>query len=152
MAKYDWEKLRRKFVTTSRKCTLKQFATDNNIPYGLLRDNASGWIEEKKTKQRQKSDKIIDKTINRQIESEVEMNIRHYDIGLKLLSLIERSSGIKEIIVSPKGISALASALEKTQKVQRIASGLDKNEGGSKSDIIKDFMEGVINGDGTTNQ
>lgn len=151
MAKYDWEKLRRKFVTTSRKYTLKQFAIDNQIPYGLLRDNAKGWLEEKRTKQRQKTDKIIDKTIDRQIESEVEMNLKHYGAGTKLLDLIDKACKVKEIACMPKAISSLATALEKAQKVQRIASGRDK-EGDGKADVISKFMEAVINGNDTSNQ
>ena len=144
MAKYDWEKLRRKFVTSSAKTSLKQFAVDNNIPYGLLRDNAKGWLKEKQTKQRQKTDKIINNTIDRQIESEVEMNLKHYNIATTLLSVLEKSAKIDEMYTSPKSINSLAKSLETIQKVQRIASGVEKDTG--KGDIINDFMEAVING------
>ena len=90
MAKYDWDALKRKFIT-SGKCTLKQFAEDNKIPYGLLRDNAKGWIKEKQTKNRQKTDKIIDKTIEKQIDVEVDWNIRQLQAGARVLEAIEKA-------------------------------------------------------------
>lgn len=145
MAKYDWDALKRKFIT-SGKCTLKQFAINNNIPYGLLRDNAKGWIKEKQTKSRQKTDKIIDETINKQIESEVEMNMRHYNLGGRLLDVISKTINLEELFESPKSINSIAKSLETIQKVQRIASGLEKGDNGAKGDVIKDFMEAVING------
>lgn len=145
MAKYDWDALKRKFIT-SGKCTLKQFAIDNNIPYGLLRDNAKGWIKEKQTKSRQKTDKIIDETINKQIESEVAMNMRHYNLGGRLLDVISKTINLEELFESPKSINSIAKSLETIQKVQRIASGLEKGDNGAKGDVIKDFMEAVING------
>lgn len=145
MAKYDWDALKRKFIT-SGKCTLKQFAIDNNIPYGLLRDNAKGWIKEKQTKSRQKTDKIIDETINKQIESEVAMNMRHYNLGGRLLDVISKTINLEELFESPKSINSIAKSLETIQKVQRIASGLEKGDNGAKDDVIKDFMEAVING------
>lgn len=151
MAKYDWEKLKRKFITTSPKCTLKQFAIDNGIPYRTLRERAVGWVKERRARHQQKTGEIIDKTIDRQIESEVEMNLKHYDAGTKLLDLIDKACKVKEIACMPKAISSLATALEKAQKVQRIASGRDK-EGDGKADVISKFMEAVINGNDTSNQ
>ncbi len=144
MAKYDWEKLRQKFVTTGAKCSLKQFAIDNKVPYGLLRQNAKGWTTQKRTKTEQKTNKVIEKTIDRQIDSEVEMNLRHYEISRKLLDSVEKSAGTKELYLMPKSINSLAKSLETLQKVQRIASGLDKSD--NKGDVIQNFMEAVING------
>lgn len=145
MAKYDWEKLRQKFVTTNTKCSLKQFAKDNNIPYGLLRQNAVGWCKERRTKNEQKTNKIIDKTIDKQIESDVEMNLRHYNLAGKLLAVIEKSIDMEGLFVSPKSINSIAKSLETTQKVQRIASGVENKDGGGNGDLIKDFMEAVVN-------
>lgn len=145
MAKYDWDKLKQKFITSPKKQSLKQFAIANNIPYGLLRQNSVGWLNEKRTKDEQKTNKIIDKTIERQIESDVEMNLRHYTLGSKLLDVVEKSVELKELFVSPKSINSLAKTIETLQKVQRIASGVD-SDNSNKGDVIKDFVEAVTNG------
>jgi len=163
MAKYDWEKLRREFLTTSSKCTLQQFAIDKNIPYGLLRNNAKGWIKEKMTKSRQKNDKIIDQTIDKQIAHEVDINTRHLKISNDLLNAIELCTTIEALktievkdgkpfklkFPSIGRIKELSNSLEKLQKIQRIATGQDNGKG--DENIIKDFMEAVINGHEETN-
>lgn len=145
MAKYDWDKLKQKFITSPKKQSLKQFAIANNIPYGLLRQSSSGWLDERRTKHEQKTNKVIDKTIDRQIESDVEMNLRHYNLGSKLLSIVEKSVEMKDLLYSPKSINSLAKTIETLQKVQRIASGVD-SDSSNKGDVIKDFVEAVTNG------
>lgn len=143
MAKYDWEKLKRKFVTTSSKCTLKQFAIDNNLPYGLLRQKAKGWNESKRTNEEQKTNRIITKTIEKEIDREVDCNTRHYEIYEKLLESIDNFLG-KDKLLMPKVIKELADAMKTIQQGQRLASGLDKENKGGSENVIKDFMEAVI--------
>lgn len=132
-------------MTTNSKCTLKQFAIDNGIPYRTIRERAVGWTKERQARHQQKTSKIIDETISKQIDSEVEMNLRHYDIARKLLDVVEKSVSLNELMVSPKSINSLAKSIETIQKVQRIASGLEKSDT-AKGDLVKDFMEAVING------
>ena len=163
MAKYDWEKIKQDYMTTDAKCTLKQFALDRNIPYNLLRQKATGWRKNKQTKNEQKTNKIIDKTIEKQIEHEVDINTRHLKISNDLLNAIELCTTIEALktievkdgkpfklkFPSIGRIKELSNSLEKLQKIQRIATGQDNGKG--NENIIKDFMEAVINGHEETN-
>lgn len=163
MAKYDWEKIKQEYMTTGAKCTLKQFALDKNIPYNLLRQKATGWRTKKRTKDEQKTNKIIDKTIEKQIEHEVDINTRHLKISNDLLNAIELCTTIEALktievkdgkpfklkFPSIGRIKELSNSLEKLQKIQRIATGQDNGKG--DENIIKDFMEAVINGHEETN-
>lgn len=163
MAKYDWEKIKQEYMTTDAKCTLKQFALDKNIPYDFLREKAIGWRKEKHTRNTQKTNKIIDKTIEKQIEHEVDINTRHLKISNDLLNAIELCTTIEALktievkdgkpfklkFPSIGRIKELSNSLEKLQKIQRIATGQDNGKG--DENIIKDFMEAVINGHEETN-
>lgn len=63
--KCDWESLRIDFITGDYK-SLKDFADSKGIPYkSHFRERASGWIDEKQTKDRQTADKIISETIQK---------------------------------------------------------------------------------------
>lgn len=142
MAKYDWDRLKRIYLT-SKKCTLKQFAIDNNLPYGLLRQKARGWNESKRTNDEQKTNRIVTKTIEKEIDREVDCNTRHYEIYEKLLESIDNFLG-KDKLLIPKTIKELADAMKTIQQGQRLASGLDKENKGGSENVIKDFMEAVI--------
>ena len=60
------------------------------------------------------------------------------------MEVIEKSVKVDELYISPKSINSLAKSIETIQKVQRIASGVEKDD--TKGDIIKNFMEAVTNG------
>ena len=150
---YNWKSLKKEFITKSngnKKYTLKQFAEEKGINYKTLRENAKGWVEERRTIQGQKTDKIIEKTIERQIETEVQMNIRHYGMANKLLSTMDKTLDIESIIKSPKSLNTLAKALKTLQEVQRVATDVDKQNGSSVG-VIDDFIKAVIDTDGTSN-
>jgi len=163
MAKYDWEKIKQEYMTTDAKCTLKQFALDRNIPYNLLRQKATGWRKSKQAKNEQKTNKIIDKTIEKQIEHEVDINTRHLKVSGDLLNAIELCASVEALktielkdgatvmlkFPSIGRIKDLSNSLEKIQRIQRIATGQDTGKG--DENIIKDFMEAVINGHEETN-
>lgn len=144
--KYDWISLKRKFITKrqgNKNYTLKQFAEDEKINYKTLRERASGWIEERETKHRQATDRIIEKTLERQIENEVDMNLRHYELAGKLLSIMEKTLDFSSLSKSPKSINTLAKALKTTQDIQRTASGIDKDKAGGDGGIIQEFIKAV---------
>jgi len=150
-------------MTTDAKCTLKQFALDRNIPYNLLRQKATGWRKSKQAKNEQKTNKIIDKTIEKQIEHEVDINTRHLKVSGDLLNAIELCASVEALktielkdgatvmlkFPSIGRIKDLSNSLEKIQRIQRIATGQDTGKG--DENIIKDFMEAVINGHEETN-
>ncbi len=148
--KYDWVSLKRKFITRSKgdkKYSLKKFAEDEKINYSTLRENAKGWVEERATKQLQKSYKLTEKILEQQIESELNINKCHYYLANQLLGAMDKSLSTKGG-KSAKTINTLAKALKTLQEVQRTAGGLGKQEN-SNNDVIEDFIKAVM--DGTNN-
>lgn len=135
MAKYNWQRLRQKYVCGDYK-SLKEFAEREGVEYKTLRCNATGWRTDRETKSRQKTDEIIEKTIAKQIENDVLANERHIAIWDKLLDIIEVSlsdeKAMKCFIGNDNMHSALksmAGVVDKAQKGQRLGYGLDKGEG-----------------------
>ena len=78
------------------------------------------------------------------------MNIRHYGMANKLLSTMDKTLDIENIIKSPKSLNTLAKALKTLQEVQRVATDADK-QSGSSAGVIDDFIKAVIDTDGTNN-
>ena len=139
---YDWKKLKRLFI--SGKCkTLREFAEAQGVPYGQLRRNATGWVEEKRTKTIQKEDKITEGILARQVEFEVDRNAAHLAFGdMLLMKLNAAVIGVKP---SDKNavyvLSTAATALEKIQKSQRLGEG--KRADQSLMQSLLAVMEGV---------
>ena len=143
---YNWKSLKKEFITKSngnKKYTLKQFAEEKNINYKTLRENAKGWVEERRTVQGQKTDKIIEKTIEKQIETETAMNLRHYTVANKLLEKMEKTLDVSGLERSPKSLNTLAKALKTLQEVQRTATDVDKPDNGANPSFIDDFIKAV---------
>lgn len=126
MAKYNWSKLKTKYITGGYK-SLKDFADKEGIPYNQLRKNSAGWVKEKGTKEEQKGYKITEKIIEKQIESEAQLNLKHYALWEMFVKKL--ASKAKNPLLEAKDIKALADVLEKAQKGQRLAAGLkDEND------------------------
>ena len=141
MAKYDWDKLKAKYVAGNYK-SVQEFAEKEGIIYNsALRSRVATWKNEKVTKTRQKTDKIIDKTIEKMAERESDRNARHISLYDKLLDKAEQViDGQLDIFVDMFGkvhkgevldsskIEAMVRVLEKAQKGHRLALGMDKED------------------------
>ena len=144
--KYDWVALKGEYIKkslTDGKYTLKDFAEEKGISYSLLRKKSVGWREEKGTKQEQKSNKLLEKTIENQIESEAEMNLKHYLLASDLMGKIERK--IEEMPISELSATQLnlyAKTLKVLQDVQRTATDADQKSGEIES-VVNEFMKAV---------
>lgn len=128
--KYDWAKLRRKFITGDY-ATVKDFAEKEKIPYALARKHSANWLEEKRTLKQHKENKIIENVLNNQIASASDINSRHIEIFNKALDMAER--GLDECIVDDKvqvgRLEKVVDSLQKIQKGQRLALGMDRDGG-----------------------
>jgi hypothetical protein len=145
-AKYDWNRLKIKYVTGDY-ATLKEFAEKFKINYGVLRKQAVAWQEQKEQCNKIKVTKTIEKTVEKVIEREVDRNSRHIaliDIILDKIELV-----IKEQLntnVTPYGkavksdniyvdkLDIAMKVLEKAQKGHRLALGIDKESQGNTID------------------
>jgi hypothetical protein len=67
VAKYDWNELKQEYILGTYN-DLKEFSDKKNINYGYLRQRADKWNDEKLTINEHKTNKIIEKTIQKDIE------------------------------------------------------------------------------------
>jgi hypothetical protein len=85
----NWEELRKEFILGDYK-NLREFADSMGIKYNSdLRKHASGWIADRKTAQRQTTDKIVSQAINKtakRVSDQISLSkARQYQIATKLL-------------------------------------------------------------------
>lgn len=133
MAKYDWKQLEKEYILGDYKSVsafLKDKGINNN---GTTRKHTSGWKERKRQKEDKKATKIIEKTTEKEIEKEVDINTRHLELYNKLLDVLEGSFEEPEQYMylgmpDYDKLKKMTDILEKAQKGQRLAKGLDKEQ------------------------
>lgn len=132
MAKYDWKQLEKEYILSDYK-SVSQFIKNKEIPYnGTTKSRTKGWAEKKRLKEDQKATKIIEKTIEKESEKEVDLNTRHLKLYDKFLDILEQSLEKPEQLIYVgmpdfDKLKKMIDILEKAQKGQRLAKGLDKD-------------------------
>lgn len=121
MAKYDWPKLKTEYITGEFD-GLQGFAKAKSITYSYLRKRAVGWDLEKGTRRELKENKVRKKITERQIESEAEINTKHYELWK---AFVDKAQALMSTAETPGQIKTLAEVIEKAQKGQRLARGMD---------------------------
>lgn len=157
--KYDWDKLKAKYVAGNYK-NLREFAEKEKINYDVLRRKASKWQGEKSQASHKKVTKIVTKTIEKVAEREADRNARHIDLLDKLLDkaeqVIDNELNIhldmfgkphKSPIVIVDRLEAISRIIEKAQKGQRTALGLDKEIEREKLEIERKKLAVIENKD-----
>lgn len=155
MARYDWEALRQKFLLGDYK-SLREFAEREGLNYksSYFFKRTKGWIEEKEAREKEKRSKIIEGAIERQIKQEIDWNTRHLEIWGKLLAIIlEAVEDYRLQFVSEKtgrlnvyAMEKVANIIEKAQKGQRLALGMDEKaekDDGSLKELADAIMESL---------
>ena len=133
MAKYDWKQLEKEYILSDYKSVssfLKDKGINNN---GTTRKHTSGWKEKKRQKEDIKTTKIIEKVTEKEIEKEVDVNTRHLKLYDNFLNVLESSfKNPREYMYlgmpDYDKLKKMVDILEKSQKGQRLAKGLDKEE------------------------
>lgn len=153
MSKYDWKQLEKEYILSEYK-SVSQFIKNKQIPYnGTTKSKTKGWTEKKRLKQDQKATKVIEKVIEKEIEKEVDINTRHLRIYDKFLDVLEESFEHLEQIQylgmpDYDKLKKMVDILEKTQKGQRLAKGLDKesenNNRLSLAEVIQKAYESKV--------
>lgn len=134
MSRYNWEELKKEFMLGDYK-SLKEFAESKGLKYnGTFRKKTSGWLVEKRQKEDKKVTKIIEKTIEKIAERESDRNVAHLKLWDEFLYILQEALDDKENLLNKQGrISAyvlekFANVMEKAQKGQRLALGLDEKQ------------------------
>lgn len=131
MAKYDWKQLEKEYILSNYK-SVSSFLKDKGISNnGTTRKHTSGWKDKKRQKEDKKATKIIEKVTEREIEKEVDINTRHlklYDSFLDILEVSLKNPAEYMYLGMPNydKLKKMVDILEKSQKGQRLAKGLDK--------------------------
>ncbi|WPX08240.1 hypothetical protein [Anaerocellum danielii] len=144
---YDWEGLKSEFILGSYR-SLKEFAEAKNINYGLLRNKAKGWLQEKRQVERTKNNLIVEKTIQKHAELACDYNSLHVEYWNRLLDLVrqalydDKTIRTKEGKINVYALEKLADVIEKVQKGQRLALGLDeKKDNNNKEELLQRISE-----------
>lgn len=138
MAKYDWKQLEKEYILSEYK-SVKEFLRSKDIKStGNTNKQTKGWAEKKATKEQQKSNKIVEKVIEKEIEKEVDINTRHlklYDSFLNVLEGSFKNPAEYMYLEMPDydKLKKMVDILEKAQKGQRLAKGLDKEENNNEN-------------------
>lgn len=146
MAKYDWKQLEKEYILGDYK-TVSRFLKDkgiNNNSYA--RNNTKGWKEKKRQNTDKKVTKTIQKITEKEIEKEVDINTRHlrlYDSFLDVLEGSFKNPSEYMYLGMPDydKLKKMADILEKAQKGQRLAKGLDKeNENNENLNKVEQLL------------
>ncbi len=138
MAKYDWKQLEKEYILSEYK-SVKEFLRSKDIKStGNTNKQTKGWAEKKAIKEQQKSNKIVEKVIEKEIEKEVDINTRHlklYDSFLDVLEGSFKNPAEYMYLEMPDydKLKKMVDILEKAQKGQRLAKGLDKEENNNEN-------------------
>lgn len=161
--KYDWVKLKAKYVGGSYK-NLRAFAEKENVNYDVLRRKASKWQGEKSQASHKKVTKIVTKTIEKIAEKESDRNARHIALLDLILDKTEQvvrdeltihidmfGKPHKSPVIKVDKLEAAVRVIEKVQKGQRTALGFDKEIEREKLEIERQklaIMEAKVGGSG----
>lgn len=140
MAKYDWKQLEKEYILGNYK-SVSSFLKDKEIKNnGTTRKHTSGWKEKKKQKEDKKATKIIEKVTEKEIRKEVDVNTRHLNLYDKFLDILENSlKNPNEYMYlgmpDYDKIKKMIDILEKSQKGQRLAKGLDREDNNNEREL-----------------
>lgn len=146
MAKYDWKQLEKEYILSNCKSVssfLKYKGINNN---SYARNNTKGWKEKKRQNTDKKVTKTIQKITEKEIEKEVDINTRHlglYDNFLDVLEGSFKNPSEYMYLGMPDydKLKKMIDILEKSQKGQRLAKGLDKeNENNENLNKVEQLL------------
>lgn len=140
MAKYDWKQLEKEYILGNYK-SVSSFLKDKEIKNnGTTRKHTSGWKDKKRQKDDKKATKIIEKVTEKEIRKEVDVNTRHLNLYDKFLDILENSlKNPNEYMYlgmpDYDKIKKMVDILEKSQKGQRLAKGLDREDNNNEREL-----------------
>ena len=146
--KHDWNKLKIEYVTGDFM-DQRTFAAYTGIDYGYLRNmscatnpknNGKSWEEEKKEYLEERATEIRSRTLEMQAEKEADRNTQHLMAWDNFLKEVTRILADYTVTIGQAGVSIfalerLANIMDKLQRGQRLALGLDKETDDGKNSL-----------------
>lgn len=157
MAKYDWKQLEKEYILSNYK-SVKEFLNNKEIKYnGNARDKTKGWTEKRVIKQEEKSNKIVEKTIEIESKKEaqqiVDIRLIANDLALNIIKAnketnlyIDKYGEIQIGLIDRKGLKQLTSALKDLNDILEDKQADNKIDLNNAKDILIKIKE-VANND-----
>lgn len=127
----DWESLRTDYMQ-NHYASLKEFAAAHDMQYGSVRNHCAGWAEEKARYKGNMTDLAVAVSLEEDVMTTAQRNLRHVALWDRFTATVEEAFedygtlhyGDGSIKVA--AVERLANVMEKVQKGQRLALGMDK--------------------------
>jgi len=146
-AKLDWENLKLDFMK-NKYANLKEFSVATGVTYGTIRNRCSGWMAEKVNYKAKVIDLAVSGTLEMDVLTVTERNLYHVEVWDKFLNMVTESFEDQYTLHQMDGtikiasLERLANVMEKVQKCQRLALGMDKETKDNKG-LFSEFAAAI---------
>lgn len=143
----DWEALKNDFMSNNY-ANLKDFATATGINYGTVRNHCGGWMEEKVNYRDRVIDLAVSDTLERDVMTVADRNLYHVEMWDKVLDTVGKSFNSDYTLFTMDGtvrvatLERLANVIDKAQRGQRLALGMDKETKENKG-LFSEFAAAI---------
>lgn len=127
----DWENLRTDYMQ-NHYASLKEFAEHHDMKWGTVRNRCAGWADEKARYKDKISDLALSTTQDEDVMTTARRNLRHVVLWDRFTAIIEEAFEdyttlhARDGSIKVAAVERLANVMEKVQKGQRLALGMDK--------------------------
>lgn len=127
----DWESLRIDYMKNNY-ASLKEFAEHHGMKWGTVRNHCAGWAEEKARYKGKITDLAVAVTQEEDVMTVAQRNLHHVALWDRFATIVEEAFDDYSTLHTGDGtikvaaVERLANIMEKVQKGQRLALGMDK--------------------------
>lgn len=155
MGKVNWIKIRTEYETTN--LSYRKIADKYEVSFNTLKDRAKreGWAKSKEETQHKITTKTLQKTVVKIAEKESDRNARHIALLDLILDKAEQAAdelnvhidmfgkAHKSPIIKVDRLEAISRILEKAQKGQRLALGLDAKDKPPENPSVQPYIDAL---------
>ncbi len=127
----DWESLRIDYMKNNY-ASLKEFAEHHGMKWGTVRNHCAGWADEKARYKGKITDLAVAVTQEEDVMTVAQRNLHHVALWDRFATIVEEAFDDYSTLRTGDGtikvaaVERLANIMEKVQKGQRLALGMDK--------------------------
>lgn len=164
MAKYDWEQLKREYILSDHK-SVKEFLRSKDIKStGNTNKQTKGWAKKKATIERKKSNKTVEKVIEKQSEKEAQqiVNIKSIanELAVNVLKantelnkhIAKSKTKTKTVTYDHKALKPAKEVTEEQEKINEYISIIDRQGLKMLTSALKDLNDILLNKEENNNE
>ena len=127
----DWEGLRIDYMKNNY-ASLKEFAEHHGMKWGTVRNHCAGWADEKARYKGKITDLAVAVTQDEDVMTMAQRNLHHVALWDRFATIVEEAFVEESTLrmcdgtIKVAAVERLANIMEKVQKGQRLALGMDK--------------------------